>query len=76
MPGRQQQAQAALERLTDREREVVIAVGQGKTNTEIADDIYISSATAKAHASKLVTKLQVNNRTQIALLAHDAYPDR
>jgi DNA-binding NarL/FixJ family response regulator len=61
-----------LERLTDREREVAVAVAQGKSNAEIAADLYMSVATVKAHVSRLLTKLELNNRVQIALLAHDA----
>jgi DNA-binding NarL/FixJ family response regulator len=61
-----------LERLTDREREVAVAVAQGKSNAEIASELFMSVATAKAHVSRLLTKLELNNRVQIALLAHDA----
>jgi DNA-binding NarL/FixJ family response regulator len=61
-----------LERLTDREREVAVAVAQGKSNAEIAGELYMSVATVKAHVSRLLTKLELNNRVQIALLAHDA----
>jgi DNA-binding NarL/FixJ family response regulator len=61
-----------LERLTDREREVAVAVAQGKSNAEIARELYMSVATVKAHVSRLLTKLELNNRVQIALLAHDA----
>jgi DNA-binding NarL/FixJ family response regulator len=46
-----------LERLTDREREVAVAVAQGKSNAEIAGDLYMSVATVKAHVSRLLTKL-------------------
>ncbi len=61
-----------LDRLTDREREVAVAVAQGKSNAEIAATLYMSVATVKAHVSRLLTKLELNNRVQIALLAHDA----
>jgi DNA-binding NarL/FixJ family response regulator len=61
-----------LERLTDREREVAVAVAQGKSNAEIASELSMSVATVKAHVSRLLTKLELNNRVQIALLAHDA----
>ncbi|RFU86617.1 DNA-binding response regulator [Streptomyces triticagri] len=66
---------AALERLEalgDREREVAVAVGRGLPNAAIARDLYMSVATAKAHVSRILTKLDLNNRVQIALLAHDA----
>jgi DNA-binding NarL/FixJ family response regulator len=65
-------AEALLARLTDREREVAIAVAQGKSNAEIAGELYMSVATVKAHVSRLLAKLELNNRVQIALLAHDA----
>jgi DNA-binding NarL/FixJ family response regulator len=58
--------------LSDREREVVIAIGQGMSNAEIGAELYMSVATVKAHVSRLLTKLDLNNRVQVALLAHDA----
>ncbi len=70
--GRRARARELLDRLTDREREVAIAIGQGKSNAEIAAELYMSVATVKAHVSRLLTKLEVGNRVQIALLAHDA----
>ena len=69
---RQTAAQGLLETLTTREREVAIAVGKGKANAEIAQDLYMSVATVKAHVSRVLEKLEFNNRVQIALLAHDA----
>jgi DNA-binding NarL/FixJ family response regulator len=69
---RAEQARERLERLTDREREVAIAIGQGKSNAEIAGELYMSVATVKAHVSRLLQKLDLDNRVQIALLAHDA----
>jgi DNA-binding NarL/FixJ family response regulator len=69
---RRARARELLDRLTDREREVAIAIGQGKSNAEIGTELYMSVATVKAHVSRLLTKLELNNRVQIALLAHDA----
>lgn len=69
---RRQQATTALAELTAREREVAVAVGQGRSNTEISTELFMSVATVKAHVSRILTKLDLNNRTQIALLAHDA----
>jgi DNA-binding NarL/FixJ family response regulator len=69
---RRARARELLDRLTDREREVAIAIGQGKSNAEIAAALYMSVATVKAHVSRLLTKLELGNRVQIALLAHDA----
>jgi DNA-binding NarL/FixJ family response regulator len=65
-------ARDLLARLTDREREVAMAIGQGKSNAEIGRELFMSVATVKAHVSRLLTKLELNNRVQIALLAHDA----
>jgi DNA-binding NarL/FixJ family response regulator len=69
---RRSQARALLERLTDREREVAEAIGRGASNAEIAQELFMSVATVKAHVTRLMAKLEVANRVQIALLAHDA----
>jgi len=69
---RQRHATTALDQLSEREREVAIAVGRGKSNAEIAGELFMSVATVKAHITHILTKLDVGNRTQIALLAHDA----
>jgi DNA-binding NarL/FixJ family response regulator len=69
---RQRHAREQLDRLTEREREVAVAIGQGKSNAEISRELYMSVATVKAHVSRMLEKLQFNNRVQIALLAHDA----
>jgi len=69
---RRDRAQELLAGLTAREREVAIAVGEGKSNAEIAAEMYLSVATVKAHVSRLLTKLQSANRVQVAILIHDA----
>jgi DNA-binding NarL/FixJ family response regulator len=69
---RRRRALKQLDRLTEREREVAVAIGRGKSNAEISRDLYMSIATVKAHVSHLLEKLEFNNRVQIALLAHDA----
>nr|WP_189331768.1 response regulator transcription factor [Actinoplanes ianthinogenes] len=61
-----------LDQLTTRELDVALAVAQGKSNAEISADLFMSVATVKAHVSRLLTKLDLNNRVQIALLVHDA----
>jgi DNA-binding NarL/FixJ family response regulator len=58
--------------LTDREREVALAVGRGLSNAEIAAELYLSVPTVKAHVSRLFDKLGVTNRVQIAMCVHDA----
>jgi len=69
---RHQVAAQQLAELTDREREVAAAVGEGASNAEIAASLYMSEATVKAHVSRLLSKLDVSNRVQIAILVHDA----
>lgn len=69
---RRRNAREQLERLTAREREVAVAIGLGKSNAEISRELYMSIATVKAHVSRILEKLELNNRVQIALLAHDA----
>jgi len=69
---RRRRAREQLGRLTEREREVAVAIGRGRSNAEISRELYMSIATVKAHVSRLLEKLEFNNRVQIALLAHDA----
>jgi DNA-binding NarL/FixJ family response regulator len=73
---REDAARERLEAVSDREREVAIAIGHGKSNAEIATELFMSVATVKAHVSRLLAKLGVENRVQIALLVQDAGIDR
>jgi DNA-binding NarL/FixJ family response regulator len=65
-------ARKRLEALTEREREVVVAVAQGLSNAEIGKRLFMSEATVKAHVSRVLAKLGMSNRVQAAILAHDA----
>ena len=65
-------AVARLADLTERERDVALAVGRGLSNAQIAAELYLSVPTVKAHVSRLFDKLGVTNRVQIALCVHDA----
>ena len=69
---RREAAAARLTELTDRELEVATAIASGASNAEVAAQLFMSEATVKAHVTRLLTKLQVNNRVQIAILVHDA----
>ncbi|MFJ6462519.1 response regulator [Streptomyces sp. NPDC091387] len=77
-PGREeradrvQRARRLLALLADREREVAVAVGHGRSNAEIAAALYLSVATVKTQVSRILAKFDFNNRVQIALLVHDA----
>ncbi|MEV6488683.1 response regulator transcription factor [Actinoplanes sp. NPDC051633] len=65
-------ARAALGRLSPGEREVAQLVARGRTNQEIGTALAMSTATVKAYVSRILTKLGLANRTQIALVVHDA----
>jgi DNA-binding NarL/FixJ family response regulator len=69
---RQQAAAALLGRATDRERQVASAVARGLPNAQIAGELGMGVPTVKAHVSRLLTKLDLDNRVQLALLVHDA----
>ncbi|RYC13231.1 response regulator [Nocardioides zhouii] len=58
--------------LTERELEVAVCVGRGLSNSEIASELYLSIPTVKSHVSRLLTKLDSNNRVQVAMVVHDA----
>jgi DNA-binding NarL/FixJ family response regulator len=69
---RQRQARERITALTDREREVLAAVGRGLSNADIGKKLYMSEATVKAHVSRVLVKLDATNRVQVAILAHEA----
>ncbi|MFF5052155.1 response regulator [Micromonospora sp. NPDC000663] len=69
---RQERAVRLLTGLSERERQVAVALGRGRTNAEIAGELFMSVATVKAYVSRLLTRLELNNRVQVALLVHDA----
>ncbi|MFG1887545.1 response regulator [Micromonospora sp. NPDC049051] len=69
---RRERARRRLAGLSEREHEVAVALGQGRTNAEIAAELFMSVATVKAYVSRLLVKLDLNNRVQVALLVHDA----
>jgi DNA-binding NarL/FixJ family response regulator len=60
-----------LGRVTDREREVLTLIGHGLTNTEIAEHLHISLATARTHVGHLLTKLTARDRTQLVITAYE-----
>jgi DNA-binding NarL/FixJ family response regulator len=66
------QARGQLDSLSPREREVVRGIAEGQTNAEIAAALAMSVPTVKAHITHILTKVGLANRTQLALLAHDA----
>jgi len=60
-----------IDPLTEREEEVLAEVARGKTNAEIADELFISQSTVKTHIARLMTKLQARNRVEIVIWAYE-----
>jgi DNA-binding NarL/FixJ family response regulator len=60
-----------LEVLTPREQEILVAVGSGSSNAEIAEQLFISEGTVKTHVSKVFSKLGLRDRVQAVVLAYD-----
>ena len=61
-----------LDRLTAREREVLLLVSRGRTNQEIASDLTISPHTAKTHVNRIMTKVDARDRAQLVILAYES----
>jgi DNA-binding NarL/FixJ family response regulator len=59
-----------LDRLTEREREVLVAIAKGHSNAEIADELHMSIATAKTHVSRILSKIEARDRTQLVVIAY------
>lgn len=62
---------AALAALTDREVEVMTLVATGRSNTEVAADLYLAEATVKTHVTRTLAKLQLRDRVQMVVLAYE-----
>ncbi|WP_017581123.1 response regulator [Nocardiopsis valliformis] len=58
--------------LSERERHVLVAVAEGKSNAEVGRALGMRETTVKAHVSRILAKLEMSNRVQAAILAHDA----
>ncbi len=61
-----------LDRLTEREREVLVAVASGSSNIEIAENLFVGAATIKSHVSSILTKLGLNNRAQAVAFTYES----
>ncbi|PQD95071.1 DNA-binding response regulator [Pradoshia eiseniae] len=66
---RKPKTQALHEELTSREREILLLMAKGKSNQEIADELFIAIKTVKTHVSNILSKLQVQDRTQAVIYA-------
>jgi DNA-binding NarL/FixJ family response regulator len=69
---RRVEALRKVDGLSEREREVLVLLGSGGSNAELAKRLFVSEATVKTYVSRLLTKLDIANRTQAAILAHEA----
>jgi DNA-binding NarL/FixJ family response regulator len=69
---RRDDALRKIDALSDREREVLVLLGRGLSNADAAQSMFMSEATVKTYVSRMLTKLGLENRTQAAILAHEA----
>ncbi|GIO86349.1 DNA-binding response regulator [Paenibacillus faecis] len=67
---RQRSVQGDDSGLTEREKEVLLLIAEGKTNKDIAEELHISIKTVKTHVSNLLMKCELEDRTQLAIYAH------
>jgi DNA-binding NarL/FixJ family response regulator len=61
-----------LSDLTEREQEILVLVAEGWSNTEIAEQLYISPLTAKTHVNRTMGKLRAHDRAQLVIIAYEA----
>lgn len=65
-------AARTLEHLTEREREVLLLVARGRSNSEIAEELFISPHTAKTHVNRIMAKVHAHDRAQLVILAYES----
>ena len=71
-PGRQQDRDVLLSKLTDREQNVFLQLAAGRSNREIAEDLHVSEGTVKVHVGRILAKLDLRDRVQAVVLAYES----
>jgi DNA-binding NarL/FixJ family response regulator len=71
-PGRQQDRDVLLGKLTDREQNVFLQLAAGRSNREIAEDLHLSEGTVKVHVGRILAKLDLRDRVQAVVLAYES----
>ena len=62
---------SSIDLLSEREREVLVAIGRGLSNSEIARELFLSESTVKTHVGRVMAKLGVDSRVQVAVRMHE-----
>lgn len=71
LPAEQRAGNEQLDELTDREREVLILMAKGRSNQEIAAELYVAEATVKTHVGRVLAKLHARDRVQAVVIAYE-----